>query len=223
MPQPEGVSEILNESINFWYANILFETAGWPAVPNQAQHPVSEAIFNFAGTFSFLMLPLIVYDDKCKRKITYWTAILFLTNFLMWPYMALRADFTHKHDRELEPTPAKVPLWGLKWVPWAPAVSYTAMAIALFSVYWGLFGRPEFGDLPSRWQYLKYAVTHDRAFDVSISDTICYSLWQTVLMKGAPAKYRFVPYVGLALWLVDLPEQRRVQAAAEQKLKEEGQ
>lgn len=108
-------------------------------------------------------------------------------------------------------------------MPWAPAVSYTAMAIALFSVYWGLFGRPEFGDLPSRWQYLKYAVTHDRAFDVSISDTICYSLWQTVLMKGAPAKYRFVPYVGLALWLVDLPEQRRVQAAAEQKLKEEGQ
>ena len=32
----------------------------------------------------------------------------FLTNFLMWPFMALRSDFTHKHDWELEPTPAKV-------------------------------------------------------------------------------------------------------------------
>ena len=34
--------------------------------------------------------------------------VQFLTNFLMWPFMALRADFTHKHDKDLEPTPAKV-------------------------------------------------------------------------------------------------------------------
>ena len=40
------------------------------------QHPVSEAIFNFAGSFSFLMLPLIIYDQKSKRKIASWTLIL---------------------------------------------------------------------------------------------------------------------------------------------------
>ena len=86
--------------------------------------------------------------------------------------------------------PVQVPLPGMTWVPWAPAVSYTAIAIALFSVWWGLFGRPEFGDLAQRWDYLKYAITHDRAFDVSISDSICYSLWQYILMNGAPLKYR---------------------------------
>lgn len=40
------------------------------------QHPVSEAIFNFGGAFSFLMLPLFIYDDKGKRKVGMWTAIL---------------------------------------------------------------------------------------------------------------------------------------------------
>ena len=45
------------------------------------QHPVSEAIFNFAGSFSFLMLPLFIYDTKGKRKIGMWTAILVSSPF----------------------------------------------------------------------------------------------------------------------------------------------
>ena len=44
------------------------------------QHPVSEAIFNFAGAFSFLMLPLFIYDSKGKRKVSMWTAILVRAN-----------------------------------------------------------------------------------------------------------------------------------------------
>lgn len=73
-----------------------------------------------------------------------------------------------------------------------------------------MYGRPEFGDLASRWEFLKYATTHDRAFDVSLSDITCYSLWQTVLMDGVPAKYRYVPFIGPAAWLVNVGAQRKV-------------
>ena len=40
------------------------------------QHPVSEAIFNFAGAWSFMLLPLFIWDRKSKRKVGMWTAIL---------------------------------------------------------------------------------------------------------------------------------------------------
>ena len=40
------------------------------------QHPVSEAIFNFAGAYSFMLLPLFIWDRKSKRKVGMWTAIL---------------------------------------------------------------------------------------------------------------------------------------------------
>ena len=111
----------------------------------------------------------------------------------------------------------QVPLWGQSWIPWAPAVAYTSIAIALFSIYWAFFGRPEFGDLASRWEFLQYSITHDRAFDVSVSDTICYSFWQTILMDGAPAKYRYIPFIGPALWLIDIPAQKRVLEEAPQR------
>lgn len=72
------------------------------------QHPVSEAIFNFAGAWSFMLLPLFIWDRKSKRKVGMWTCILFLTNFLMFPYMALRALPVDKPIEEQGPRPPEV-------------------------------------------------------------------------------------------------------------------
>ncbi|KAK9856460.1 hypothetical protein WJX84_004852 [Apatococcus fuscideae] len=207
---PEQYKEILNQSINFWYCNNAFEAAGWPHIPNEAQHPVSEAIFNFAGAWSFMLLPPLHLGPQKQTESGTVTAILFLTNFLMFPYMALRALPVDKPIEEQGPRPPEVPLPGMTWVPWVPAVGWTSLSVAAMSVWWALAARPEVGGLAERWSYFQEAISNDRAFCVSIADILLYSVWQPVLMAETGWKWRKVPFFGLASWLVNVNVQRQV-------------
>ena len=78
------------------------------------------------------------------------------------------------------------------------------------SVWWALSARPEYGGLAERWAFFQEAISHDRAFCVSIADILLYSIWQPVLMADSGWKWRRVPFLGLASWLVNVGVQKQV-------------
>jgi hypothetical protein len=84
-----------------------------------------------------------------------------------------------------------------------------AAVVGVVSIWWALFARPEYGDLPARWDYLTTLLSTSRvdwAFGV---DAVLYAVWQAWLRGACGAKpaYRFVPFFGLAAWLVAGQEQ----------------
>jgi hypothetical protein len=55
-----------------------------------------------------------------------------------------------------------------------------------------------------------------QVFYAFIVDSCLYYVWQIVMMGNAPAKYKYVPFLGLAAWLVAAPKQQQ-QQGGEQK------
>jgi hypothetical protein len=93
---PEVLQTILNESFNFFYVNIGLTQLGINIVPCVAEHPVSEALFNFVSAWSLMFWPAMVADPLTKKKMGFstkfglWLGVMFLTNVFMPAYMALR-------------------------------------------------------------------------------------------------------------------------------------
>ena len=44
-------------------------------------HPVSEALFNFVNTWSFVLLPLMVYDARGRKRIPLWIGAMVRSYF----------------------------------------------------------------------------------------------------------------------------------------------
>lgn len=91
---------------------------------------------------------------------------------------------------------------------YAPAIGGVAAAVGLFSIGWALAARPEVGGLAERWEYLTTLLATSRvdwAFGV---DASLYCVWQAWLLGacGAAPRYRFVPFFGLAAWLIAGPQ-----------------
>ncbi|GLC52361.1 hypothetical protein PLESTB_000620900 [Pleodorina starrii] len=85
---------------------------------------------------------------------------------------------------------------------WAPAFGATALAVGLFSLGWAAVGRPEYGGLDERVSYFVETLNSNRVFFAFVVDACLYSVWQAVLLEGAPARYRFVPFFGMAAHLL---------------------
>jgi hypothetical protein len=66
---------VYHESLNFFYVNVLLSWAGLNPVPSVAEHPVSEALFNFVNAWSMMWWPAILADDrsrKVKQRLPLW-------------------------------------------------------------------------------------------------------------------------------------------------------
>lgn len=194
---PETIAEVLHESLNFFYVNIFLNNVGITLVPSIAEHPVSEALFNFVNAWSMMMLPLFLLDRKSENmpnKMPLWLGTMFLTNVFCIPYMAYREQ---QIPRAPELPTRKLPSW-------APAMGAVAVAVGLGSMAWAVVGRPEFGDVASRLEYLHDKFYGDRVFFAFVVDSALYSVWQAWLMDsaGAPKRFRYVPFFGLAAWLI---------------------
>jgi hypothetical protein len=48
-------------------------------------------------------------------------------------------------------------------------------------------------------------------FYAFVVDSCLYYFWQITLMSDAPAKYKYVPFFGLAAWLMAAPKQQQQQ------------
>ncbi len=115
---------------------------------------------------------------------------------------------------------------------WAPVFGGTSLAVGLLSIAWFLFARPEYGDLGSRIAYFQQMFATDRwarggwmsvedgvaglidfstcrVFFAFVVDACLYSVWQAMLLQDAPATQRFVPFFGLAAYLVSGTREER--------------
>jgi hypothetical protein len=64
---PSVLTEVLNESLNFFYVNIGLNAVGIDLVPSIAEHPCSEALFNWANAWGMMFLPLMLMDERSKK------------------------------------------------------------------------------------------------------------------------------------------------------------
>lgn len=116
----------------------------------------------------------------------------------MIPYMALRerlprAELPKNRKEQPRALPSFSKLFG-----------GIGFVISTVSILWFFQGRPEFGGLDARLAFATEQFNGNRAFWAFVLDLGLYSVWQSVLMGGcgAPKKYRYVPFFGLAAWLV---------------------
>ncbi|GAX72993.1 hypothetical protein CEUSTIGMA_g445.t1 [Chlamydomonas eustigma] len=208
---PETITQVLNLSFNFFYVNIGLNALGLTLVPSIPDNPVYEAVFNFMNAWSLMTLPVILTEGKCDKvsnKIPWWLGIMFLTNVFYIPFMALRAApepekplsveswFMSKRPSAGKPPPDQ-PLPG-----WAPLFGATSLTVGVISLVWAFIARPEYGDVSARLEYFLSMFNNDRVFFAFIVDAGLYSIWQSVLLHGAAPQHRFVPFFGMATYLL---------------------
>jgi hypothetical protein len=122
--------------------------------------------------------------------------VQFLTNVFFIPFLALRAA-PEPPEQELRPLPpAGLPSY-------APAVGWVAAAVAVTSLVWALAARPEYGGLSERWQYAATHFGSDRVFYAFCVDATLFSFFQAFMLpKSASPLFRYLPFAGLAAWLI---------------------
>ena len=181
--------------------------------PAPAVHPVTLGVFNFAEAFIFMLLPLMLMTRKGRDLPTVkaWSVAMFLTNALMLPYLGARAG--QPASTEWARAKADGTAEGIAEVArgekgaLSKAFGLTGLGIGVLSVYWALFEDPAVGgDLAQRFSYLGTLVTEDRVSLAFVVDIALFSVWQAWFIgqvdEEAPAACRFVPYWGLAAWLM---------------------
>jgi ketosteroid isomerase-like protein len=208
---PETLQSVFHESLNFFYVNIALNSAGLSPVPCIAEHPVSEALFNFVNAWSMMMLPVMVMDKKgeaVENKFQLWLGTMFLTNVFLPIYMAQRLKPIESQNNRASSSvvviddgePDTVVALNKPW--YSGAFGGVAGIVGAVSVCWALAARPEYGGLIERWQWFTDQLGSDRVFWAFAVDSCLYALWQSVLLEKAEAKYRFVPFFGMASWLI---------------------
>ncbi|KAK9812268.1 hypothetical protein WJX73_009037 [Symbiochloris irregularis] len=212
-PPPGTFTELYHESINYFYINIFLHWANLPGIPTNAEHPVSEALFNFVNAYSLMLWPLMAADMKSikiKGKFWWWVGTQFITNVVFLPFMAIREQpagsfgtlTQSQTDARLAELTAEGPEGDLRMPYYAPAMGAVAAVIGLVSIAWAVVGRPEFGGMPERWDFFVSSFTGNRVFYAFFLDLAFYTTWQIIFMRRAEGKYRFVPFAGLAAWLI---------------------
>lgn len=132
----------------------------------------------------------------------------FITNVVAVPFMAIReqpagsfgtstvpqtdAEYTKPDGSDAD----------LRLPYYAPFMGGVAAVVGVVSLAWALVGRPEFGGVPERWDFFVQSFTSNRVFYAFFLDLAFYTAWQIIFMRRAEGKYRYVPFAGLAAWLI---------------------
>ena len=197
--QPETLKEIVNESINFFFILPLLNLAGIEYMQAPIIHPWIESLFNFAEAWIFMFLPLLLIDSKGQElpKIIIWGLAMFLTNTFLLPYMAWRFTIP---EQQTEEKPTK----GLL----AKIFGYTGLIVGILSVFWAVFARPEFGDIPAKIEFFIENLMSNRVTIAFCVDMVLFYIFQIILM-GSIEPFnrqkrwlRFVTFWGLAIGLI---------------------
>ncbi|KAL6744874.1 hypothetical protein V8C86DRAFT_3126050 [Haematococcus lacustris] len=220
---PEVLQEVMNESLNFFYVNILLDQLGITLVPSVPSHPVSEGLFNAVAAWGLLFLPLMLTEQRCRKvgnTWAWWSGIMFLTNVFFIPFLALRAAPSTGPTPSLPPPPASTGgLAGREggeglgqgaggegegegvYPAWSKGVGGLALGVGLLSVWWALWGRPEL-------DYFHATFTTNRVFYAFVVDAALYSVWQAWLLSAVPsasAAHKYIPFFGLVAHLLQRP------------------
>ena len=128
------------------------------------------------------------------------SAAQFITNIVFIPYLALREQPPGTPGTLKSPQEDRGQSPGLPY--YAPAMGALAATVGGVSIAWALVGRSEYGSLLDRWQWFTHAFSTYRVFYAFCLDLVLYTTWQVIFLRGAERKFRFVPFAGLAAWLV---------------------
>ena len=197
--QPDTLQEVLDESINFFFILPILNAVGMTYMAAPTVHPATEALFNFALAWIFMFLPLLLADQRGRHlpKVPIWGMAMFLTNVFLGPYMALRAMAPLPQVQE------KSQKGGLARVFGWTGLGVGAIALGCFFV-----GSPEFGGLTERLQYFGEHLMISRVTVAFCVDLVLFTIFQAVLLgavepSSSKARWlRFVPFWGLAIWLI---------------------
>lgn len=194
--QRSTIEEIGNESLNFFFVLPLLNLLGIHYLEAPTVHPVIEALFNLAEAWIFMFLPLLLVDRRTNHlpKILIWSMAMFGTNAVLSPYMALRYG---------APIPPPKEEKEKGWL--ARVFGWTGLIVGIIALVWGVMGRPEFGDLPERMEYFGEQLLTNRVTLAFCVDLVLFSLFQALLLGAVKSRigwFRFVPFWGLAVWLI---------------------
>jgi len=214
--RPETIEEVLGESLNFFFVLPLLNAIGVHILEAATLNPADEAFFNFAEAWIFMFLPLLWTDARGEKlpRTAIWSGAMFLTNIFLMPYMALRLGagsgdavegaIADGADESGDPVPARSP----KKPEIATLFGWTGIAVGSIAVSWLLFARPEFGTLADRGAHWLSQLASDRVTLAFFCDILLFWTFQIWLIgdiepQGSPTRgLRFVPFWGLAFWLV---------------------
>lgn len=203
-PAPEIWEEALNLSLNFWLILPLLFPHTAPVLS-----PTLEALFNIVVAWALLFWGFILDGrDQKIPMIPFLIGTAFLTNVFYLPWLALRHP---------NPQPPKLPLTALEKVGESRTLPLFMLTVVIASVFWGIFGRPEFGGLPQRWESLTLAIATDRLAYSFLLDLILFSLLQSWLVQDDMIRrqsenprmlwlVRLLPFFGLVIYLLRRPK-----------------
>lgn len=202
-PQPETLKEAIDLSLNFWFV--------LPALfPNIAPvlHPMLEGLFNITIAWGLLFWGFLI-DGRQQRLpiVPFLVGTALLTNVFYLPWLALRQP---------NPDPPEVALSPLEKFAESRVLPLVLATVALASVGWAVWARPEFGDLPNRWRVLRQLLESDRLAYSFLLDLLVFWLFQSWLVTDDMARRqwhddkalwitRLIPFVGLVFYLLRRP------------------
>ncbi len=197
--KPETIQEIIDESLNFFLILPLLNLSGIHYLAAPIVHPWLEGLFNFAEAWIFMFLPLLLADKRTSNlpKVPIWCMAMFLTNAILIPYMALRYSFPAPQDKDKVQKDWLGIIFG--WI---------GLTVGIIALLWGFIGRPEFGDLAQRAQYFGAQITTNRVTLAFCVDLVFFGIFQAVLLEAIIPEdkrmrwLRFIPFWGLAAWLI---------------------
>jgi len=196
---PETIKEAIEESINFFFILPIFNSIGIKYMQAPTIHPWLESLFNFAEAWIFMFLPLLLVDRRGRelQKILIWSMAMFLTNTFLLPYMAWRTTATEIPTEEDTSKGLLAKIFGV-----------VGLTIGSIAIVWGIFARPEFGDIAARAEFFVQNFQSDRLTIAFCVDVILFAIFQAVLIgdieppESGKRWLRLVPFWGLAVWLI---------------------
>ena len=192
---------VIDESLNFFYIWPGLDSIGLPSPSTLGiQLPQVDALrlalFNVAEAYAFMLLPLLLWDRPSEKNVyNWWAPAMFLTNAILLPYFATRALAQPPQERAKKPS-------------WSPLFGLLALLVVAVAIWqsWGLYA-----GLPS-------LLLGDRvAFAFAIDATLFAVLQAYVFSETAGPAWRFVPFFGLAAWLI-LPDEGVLEAEPTEQL-----
>ena len=208
--KPETLQEVIASSTDFFFVLPILNKFGVDLLGQAPEvHPVSLGVLNFAEAYIFMLLPLLMMDKRGRDLPTtkMWSIGMFLTNAVLLPYMAIRANtpvegWNPENSTDAEGwSESKLGSKGLM----SKIFGATGLGVGLLSVYWTLFEDPSAGNLSERLAFFNNLMHTDRVSVAFVVDIALVCIWQAYFMKkidkdsGALA---YIPYWGLCLWLM---------------------
>jgi len=190
---PHDLTEAIQLSINFWFVTPILLPQLAPVI-----HPAFEGLFETLVTWSVLYFGFITEGRSQKKGVSTLGFLIgssFLTNIFFIPYLALRTSAPSLSPRQqvMEVEEEEQNGAGINdVVPFEDRVEnivenkyfgVTVGSMAAFSIFWGLFARPEYGDLSQRGADFLQILKNDRLAYSFLVDMGIFALLQSWMVN----------------------------------------